>query len=110
MGEPERMDEPESVHEPERVEIRMGAVAPWRGGSLSVKGFSGVEGEEYAKIIVRGDEGSELIRLGLGETGQTSAGAVVRLDEVPPPSRPTSGPAPTGRGVVVVTISAGGTI
>lgn len=90
----------------EEVAIALGAVTPWRDLRLAIKGFSGEPGASYAKVIVRGGDDSQLVRLELGETAEVGEGVSIRLDEVPPPSRPEDGPAPTGRGRVLVTVRA----
>ncbi|WP_394213883.1 hypothetical protein [Brachybacterium vulturis] len=90
----------------EQVAIALGAVTPWRDLQLAIKGFSGETGESYAKVIVRNGDDSQLVRIELGQTAEVGDGVSLRLDEVPPPSRPEDGPAPTGRGRVLVTVRA----
>ena len=90
----------------EQVAIALGAVTPWRDLQLAIKGFSGEEGASYAKVIVRAGDDSQLVRIELGETAEVRDGLSIRLDEVPPPSRPGDGPVPTGRGRVLVTVRA----
>ena len=80
----------------EQVAIALGAVTRWRDLQLA----------SYAKVIVRKGDDSQLVRLELGATAEVSEGVSIRLDEVPPPSRPEDGPAPTGRGRVLVTVRA----
>ncbi|MGP5056752.1 hypothetical protein ACTXJ3_16950 [Brachybacterium paraconglomeratum] len=92
----------------EQVAIALGAVTRWRDLQLAIKGFSGEPGASYAKVIVRKGDDSQLVRLELGATAEVSEGVSIRLDEVPPPSRPEDGPAPTGRGRVLVTVRAVG--
>ncbi|AXK46465.1 hypothetical protein [Brachybacterium saurashtrense] len=88
----------------EQVAIVLGAVTPWRDLRLAIKGFSGEPGASYAKVIVRSGDESQLVRIELGGTAATDYGVSLRLDEVPPPSRRQDGPAPTGRGRVLVTV------
>ena len=88
----------------EQVAIMLGAVTPWRDLQLAIKGFSGEQEASYAKVIVRRGEESQLVRLELGEEAEVEEGLSIRLDEVPPPSRPQDGPVPTGRGRVLITV------
>lgn len=88
----------------EQVAIRLGAVTRWRELQLAIKGFSGEPEASYAKVIVREGDESQLVRLELGESAEVRDGVSLRLDEVPPPSRSQDGPAPTGRGQVLLTV------
>ena len=90
----------------EQVAIALGAVTSWRDLQLAIKGFSGEPEASYAKVIVRRGDESQLVRHEHGEEAEVQEGLSIRLDEVPPPSRPEDGPAPTGRGRVLVTVRA----
>lgn len=88
----------------EQVEVRLGAMVAWRDLHFAIKGFSGEPGASYAKVIVRSGDESQVVKLGLGESAGLREGVSIRLDEVPPPSRPQDGPVPTGAGSVRLTV------